>query len=142
MSEIQHEMIKPLEYDYKGDTETAQFIVMQEFGAKHIQYTAPIRQAVMRAIREAQEAAKGEQPADSDGGEVTGADLIGMLESSSEDMAKLFLWFKELCVKSKLFKIDDSVVVNGMLYDKLSADDLYAIFGEYMLAFIAASLLK
>lgn len=142
MTEVQHELLKPFDYDYKGSTEVAQFILMQEFGAKHIQYTAPIRQAIMRAIREAQEAAKGAQPADGGEGEITGADLIGMLEGSSEDMAQLFLWFKELLVKSKLFRADDTVVMNNLLYDKLSGDDLYAMFGEYMRAFIAASLLK
>lgn len=139
---ITYELKKSIEYSYKGDIEVAQMIEISEPAAKHIEYTAPIRQALMRSIAEAQRGAPEAESSGDDSSDIDGASLIAILESSSEPFANLLLQFKQVATKSRLFKVDGSEMLTAPLYDKLSIDDVYSMFGEFVRAFIAASLLK
>ena len=141
MTTVTYELKKCFDYAHAGKLEAAQFIEISEPAAKHMEYTAPIRQALMRAIAEAQRNSSESESSD-DGGEIDGSTLIAILESSSEPFGKLLAQFKLTAIRSKLFKVDGSELLTGTLFDQLSTEDLYSLFGEFLRAFIAASLLK
>lgn len=142
MSSFNFELTKSFEYSHKGEIETAQFIEVSEPAVKHIEFTAPIRQALMRAIAEAQSNSKSDGGESSEDGEIDGGTLIAILESSSVEFGKLLLQFKEVATKSKLFQVEGCEKLTAPLFDRLCVDDVYRMFGEFLRAFIAASLLK
>jgi hypothetical protein len=138
MQEARYELKHPFQYAYKGNMETASFVVMSAPTYRQIDAIAPLKQAIMQAASDVADGSTQPESA-SEPTEITGAMIIGVLYQSKNDMAKIMQQAATL-LKSGVCLIDGSEpFANGTL-NKLDMVDFEGIVGEYLANFIMPSL--
>jgi len=143
---MEYQLKGNLEYARKGDTAKAMFIQCNEFTAKHLSHTAPIKQMCLRAFNDISEGYSDEQIKQAQEStketETTGSDLMQALYMSNEDVSKFFIYMKELLTSENIAFVDGEVKLTKPIFDNLSQEDVEGVCGEYVMTFILASVLR
>ena len=149
MNELnQKEILLKSSVPYAHPTEgtvDAKFVTIFPPSFRHINYIAPLKQKFTQALKSIQDQNTNVEIEDTDkdeDAEIDASTVIQILEASSIDMVEVIAIFKLLIQKSKLFKLDGETIITELLLDKIDIDDFYILLGEYIAAFIIASLQK
>lgn len=141
MSEVMYELKDKLEYAYKGELKRAQFVTMTAPSFKQVDKVAPLKQALMLAIRDIQSVATGDESKQSSGnGSITGTEVIQILYQGNGAMATVMAHARQLFI-SGVALIDGETRFTLPLIDDMSIEDVEGMLGEYLAAFIVPSLM-
>jgi hypothetical protein len=140
-TEIEVTFETPVPYTTGGELVEATSVVLIAPSAKHLQYTAILKQGFFQAINSVSES-QSKQAEPEKEAEMKGDDLLSMMYMAKDvDITKIHLAAREL-FKSGVGKLDGVQDLNQPLIDKISADDFEKMVGEYLINFILASALK
>jgi len=146
METVEYHLKGNLEYANKGETVAARFISINEFTAKHLNYTAPIKQMCLRAFNDISEGYSDEEIKEAQESksetETTGSDLMQALYMSNEDVSKFFVYMRELLTSPNIAYVDGEVKLTKPIFEELSQEDVEGVCGEYAMTFILASVLR
>lgn len=140
MSEVTYELKGKLDYAYKGEIKQAIFVTLLAPAFKQVDKVAPLKQALMAAIRDIQVASGDRKENSESSGEITGQDIMQMLYQGSGDMSKVMAHARQLFI-SGVALIDGETRFTLPLIDDMSLDDVEGMLGEYLAAFIVPSLM-
>lgn len=142
VTEINVPLTTQVKYHNKGEDAEAQFIMMAAPTSKNMVECAIIKQCFTQAAVAVSKDAEGSSSdkEDKDDSGVNPKDIIQMMFASTTDMNKLWVSAKVLFKDVVLF--EGEVKASVPLIDKISIDDLQNMLGEYLVNFIAASMLS
>lgn len=140
MSEVRYELKHQFGYAYKGEMQQAMFVTMTAPSFKQVDKVAPLKQALMAAIRDIQEVATGSTDKSDARGEITGQEVMQLLYQGKGSVATVMSHARQLFI-SGIALIDGETKFSLALLDEVSLDDVEGMLGEYMAAFIVPSLM-
>ena len=140
MLEVTYELKNQFSYAYKGEMKKAQFITMAAPSFKQVDKIAPLKQALMAAIRDIQEIATGAADKSDARGEITGQEVMQLLYQGKGSVAAVMGHARQLFISGTAL-IDGETRFSLALLDEVSLDDVEGMLGEYLAAFIVPSLM-
>lgn len=147
MSELTYTLKTKFQYAFKGDMRDADFVILNAPTVQSIGYVAKLKQGFMRAVasqkRDAGDSVGPIEDSSSGQDEITGPMIMSMLSMSDIDYAAYLQTAKAVFSDPGIAMLDgEEPLVKKGLMDKMSADDLEAMTGEYLQAFILTSALE
>ena len=146
-TDMTYKLSGPLEYAHKGEMISSDFIEFKSPNSENMQLVCKLKQMVMRAMREAQSSTKNVseeelKSAKSKSDEMTGPQLIALiLMSEKVDYYEFFATGKQL-ITCGVGHLGGEQKLNQPLVEKLPAEEVENIIGEYVATFILASYLR
>ena len=134
-------------FDYAtgtGETQTAQFITINEPTASNVGEMALLRQSLIQAIREQQlesdDATQAEAAAKAEDDEpVAPLEVINMMASTSIDLAAMFAAAQVLLLSRGVCLVDGETKLTSTLWQKMAARDVEKLVGTCIATFILPS---
>jgi len=145
MNELHYDLLNDFEYAFKGDMRNASFVTLAAPTVSNMAYVARLKQEFMRAIagQQANQPSQAAEATPSDDEDMmTGSAIMAMLAMSDIDYASYLGTAKGVFMSPGLAMIDGEEPVKKGTMAKMSIDDLEAMTGEYLKAFILTSVLK
>lgn len=135
-TEFEYVLQQPIDYDIKGERETAQMILLKAPTSRNSRECAALKQAFWRsADREGTSTEDKEVDVD-----IKGQDVIVMLAMSTKtDLADVMDIAHRLFTKGKVAFVDGEVPLTKPLLENMSQEDVEAMLGEYLVNFTLAS---
>lgn len=151
MEEIRYELKKSFEYAFKGEQREAGFITLAEPTVENIGFVSKLKQGFMRAISTMPEsdrkkaiAEHGDAPQkdkeqDMSFDDMPGDALLTMLAMTEIDYQAYMQTAVATFCSGKVALVDGEEPLKKGLLDKMTVNDLEAMTGEYLKAFILTS---
>jgi hypothetical protein len=139
MAEYTYELKKPFDYARKGDMVTANFVTMAAPSFREIEKVAPIKQALVAAISDITEVSLGQEEAQGEAGDITGAHVVQLLYRAKGSITGVMKHAEKL-FKSGVALLDGEEKITDALLQKMSMEDFEGMLGDYIANFIMPSL--
>lgn len=141
MDPVRYHLKNSLKYAVKGDHLSAEFVEMRPPTYRQIDKVAPLKQALMSAILDVRD-----NKTDDDGAKkgneekIDGATYILLLYQGKGDIARIMSNARNL-ILSGVFLVDGETSITQPILDDISVDDFEGLLGEYIVNFLAPSLM-